>query len=163
MRRGELEEYLADHPLCRPVRDEGGRVTAAGLRARIARLRADTPIPELYAEDYTQLTALARLIHENDRQRGLERRLKSELERKLKEKYAALTLEEIQDILISWKWGRAIRSGIDSLYTAVSHTITGRVIQLAERYEDTLSGLSARTEDREARVRVHLERMGFVW
>ena len=37
------------------------------------------------------------------------------------------------------------------------------IMELAERYEDTLPTLSVMVNDYEARVKSHLERMGFVW
>ena len=37
------------------------------------------------------------------------------------------------------------------------------ILSLAERYEDTLPTLSALVDDYEARVKSHLERMGFKW
>ena len=44
-----------------------------------------------------------------------------------------------------------------------SHEIAGRVSELAERYEDTLPRLEEEVEFYEAKVKAHLERMGFVW
>ena len=61
------------------------------------------------------------------------------------------------------KWYYSIFDGIDALYVAISHSITDHIVELAERYEDTLPTLSALVDDYEARVKSHLERMGFKW
>ena len=64
-----------------------------------------------------------------------------------------------------WKKS-ALYAGItpySSLGYDFSHSITDRIVELAERYEDTLPALSALVDDYEARVKSHLERMGFVW
>ena len=37
------------------------------------------------------------------------------------------------------------------------------IAELAERYEDTLPSLENEVESYEAKVKAHLERMGFVW
>lgn len=41
--------------------------------------------------------------------------------------------------------------------------MTNRIVELVERYENTLPELSAAVADYESKVKAHLERMGFVW
>ena len=41
--------------------------------------------------------------------------------------------------------------------------MANRITQLAERYENTLPQLEQEAADYEAKVRAHLERMGFEW
>lgn len=159
----ELDAYLAKHPLCLSAKNENGKISAGSLKARIAELRATTPVPELYAEDYKQLMALQLLMSRNDEQSKLIKVLKAALDEKLKEKYAALTVEEIKELLVNKKWYYSIYDGIDALYVAISHNITERVMELAERYEDTLPELSKKVAEYESKVKSHLERMGFVW
>ena len=163
MKKKELDVYLAKHPLCLSAKNDKGNVNASSIKARIAELRATTPVPEMYAEDYEQLMSLQSLMIKNDEQSKLVKALKAALEEKLKEKYAALTVEEIKKLLVNKKWYYSIYDGIDALYVAISHNITDRVVELAERYEDTLPALSALVEDYESKVKSHLERMGFVW
>ena len=57
----------------------------------------------------------------------------------------------------------SIFSGISDLYAEISHRLTSRIIELAERYEDTLPELDKVTAEYEAKVKSHLERMGFKW
>jgi type I restriction enzyme M protein len=87
----------------------------------------------------------------------------AELSKAVRAKYAQLTDEEIKDLLINKKWLATIKNGITALYVAASHILAGRVTELGERYESTLSELTAATEDYESKVKAHLERMGFVW
>ena len=61
------------------------------------------------------------------------------------------------------KWFDSIFSGISDLYAEISHRLTSRIIELAERYEDTLPDLGKVTAEYEAKVKSHLERMGFKW
>ena len=51
----------------------------------------------------------------------------------------------------------------DGEFVRDTNYITDRIVDLAERYEDTLPALSALVDDYEAKVRSHLERMGFKW
>lgn len=81
----------------------------------------------------------------------------------VKEKYPALTDAEILDLLVNRKWYASIFDGINSLAVSVSHQMAARVLELAERYEDTLPELDKTVADLEAKVKAHLERMGFAW
>lgn len=163
MKKKDMDSYLAKHPICVSAKNDKGNVNASSVKSRIAILRETTPVPEMYAEDYAQLMTLYTLMAKNDEQSKLVKALKSQLEEKVKEKYTVLTVEEIKELLVNKKWYYSIFDGIDALYVAISHIITNRIVELAERYEDTLPVLSATVEDYEARVRSHLERMGFVW
>lgn len=123
MKKKELDAYLAKHPLCLSAKNDKGNVNASSIKARIAELRATTPVPEMYAEDYEQLMSLQSLMIKNDEQSKLVKALKAALEEKLKEKYAALTVEEIKELLVNKKWYYSIYDGIDALYVAISHIV----------------------------------------
>lgn len=103
------------------------------------------------------------LVEKIKEQNKLLKKLSAILEQHLKEKYAVLTLDEIKELLVNKKWYYSIYDGIDALYVAISRNLTDRVVELAERYEDTLPALSALVSDYEVKVKSHLERMGFVW
>lgn len=163
MKKKDMDSYLAKHPICASAKNDKGNVNASSVKSRIAILRETTPVPKMYAEDYAQLMTLYTLMAKNDEQSKLVKALKAQLEEKVKEKYTVLTVEEIKELLVNKKWYYSIFDGIDALYVAISHSITNRIVELAERYEDTLPALSTAVEDYEARVKSHLERMGFVW
>ena len=163
MKKKDMDSYLAKHPICASAKNDKGNVNASSVKARITVLRETTPVPEMYAEDYEQLMSLYTLMAKNDEQSKLVKALKAQLEEKVKEKYTVLTVEEIKELLVNKKWYYSIFDGIDALYVAISHSITNRIVELAERYEDTLPALSTVVDDYEARVKSHLERMGFVW
>lgn len=163
MKKKDMDSYLAKHPICASAKNDKGNVNASSVKTRIAVLRETTPVPEMYAEDYEQLISLYALIVKNDEQSKLVKALKSQLEEKVKAKYTVLSIDEIKELLVNKKWYYSIYDGIDALYVAISHNITNRIVELAERYEDTLPTLSSVVEDYEAKVKSHLERMGFVW
>lgn len=76
-------------------------------------------------------------------------------------KYSELTTKEIKDILINKKWLKAVYEGIDNLYTAISHNIANRIVELVERYENTLLDLETKVNSYEVKVKGHLEKMGY--
>lgn len=163
MKKKDMDSYLAKYPICASAKNDKGNVNASSVKARVAVLRETTPVPEMYAEDYEQLMSLFTLIARNDEQSKLVKALKAQLEEKVKAKYTVLSIDEIKELLVNKKWYYSIYDGIDALYVAISHNITNRIVELAERYEDTLPTLSSVVEDYEAKVKSHLERMGFVW
>lgn len=163
MKKKDMDSYLAKCPICVSAKNDKGNVNASSVKSRIAILRETTPVPEMYAEDYAQLMTLYTLMAKNDEQSKLVKALKSQLEEKVKEKYTVLTVEEIKELLVNKKWYYSIFDGIDALYVAISHSITNRIVELAERYEDTLPTLSTVVDNYEIKVKSHLERMGFVW
>lgn len=163
MKKKDMDSYLAKRPICESAKNDKGNVNASSVKTRIAVLRETTPVPEMYAEDYEQLMSLYTLMVKNDEQSKMVKALKALLEEKVKEKYTILTVEEIKELLVNKKWYYSIFDGIDALYMSISHNITNRIVELAERYEDTLPTLSSVVEDYEAKVKFHLERMGFAW
>ncbi|MCL2247239.1 MAG: SAM-dependent methyltransferase, partial [Lentimicrobiaceae bacterium] len=87
--------------------------------------------------------------------------LVQQLDGRAKEKYDELTLPQIQDLLINLKWHTAIYEGIYALYKTVSQHITERIVEIAERYEQTLPELEAAVSSYETKVKNHLKEMGF--
>ena len=81
----------------------------------------------------------------------------------MQRRYDSLTHEEILELLVNKKWFDSLFLGIADLYAAISHHLTNRIIELADRYEDTLPELDKDTTEYEAKVKSHLERMGFEW
>jgi type I restriction enzyme M protein len=89
--------------------------------------------------------------------------LRAALDKKTRGQYSKLTDGQCVELLLNRKWYRTIVNGIYALYTAVSHRIADRVMELNERYEVTLPALEAEVAQLENKVKSHLERMGFVW
>ena len=129
------------------------------IAAKLKKLKAEAKDSDEYRllEEYISLTTKIK------EQNKVLKELSAVLEKHLKEKYAVLTIEEIKELLVNKKWYYSIFDGIDALYIAISHSITERIIELAERYENTLPELTAQVEDYEAKVKSPLERMGFTW
>ena len=96
--------------------------------------------------------------------RGAAKRLKeleADLEKKEREKYPALTLDELKDLIVDSKWKQAVGGRVSALFTAVSNRLAERVIELAERYEQTWDELDAEGEALEKAVKGHLAEMGY--
>ena len=125
--------------------------------------RAEAPVPEAYAEDYAELKKAYELAKKAEETAKIIKEMDADLDEKAQGRYATLTDDEIIDLLVNKKWYYAIGTGINELYTAISHQLADRIIELSKRYEDTLPELMKQTADYEAKVKKHLERMGVQW
>jgi type I restriction enzyme M protein len=87
--------------------------------------------------------------------------LKYNLLLKLVEKYAQLTESEIKRLVIEKKWFATLSLRLDCEMQRVSQSLNSRLIELKERYEQTLPEINTEVELLEAKVIKHLEKMGF--
>ena len=87
--------------------------------------------------------------------------LKKVLDDNCRNRYETFTDEEIKDLLVNRKWYKAIDDGIQNLYITVANHLTKRIVELYERYENTLSELTTKLAEEEKVVFGHLTQMGF--
>ena len=120
-------------------------------------------MPEDLQDDVNQLKMALELSNKISEYNKIVKELYQALDEKCRARYETLTDEEIIDLLVNRKWFDSIFSGISDLYAAISHRLTNRIVELAERYESTLPELSTDTAEYETKVKSHLERMGFEW
>ena len=146
---GYLRDYLNDKDKV------DGKQVAARLKA-LKKARTDS-------EEASVLAAYAELADRLKRQNKIIKELNAALDIALKEKYPELTDEEIKELLVNRKWYYSLFDGIKALYVTASHSMANRITELVERYENTLPQLEQEVANYEAKVRAHLERMGFPW
>lgn len=87
--------------------------------------------------------------------------LKKILDDNCRNRYETFTDAEIKDLLVNRKWYKAIDDGIQNLYITVANHLTKRIVELYERYENTLSELTTKLAEEEKVVFGHLTQMGF--
>lgn len=87
--------------------------------------------------------------------------LKKVLDDNCRNRYKTFTDAEIKDLLVNRKWYKAIDDGIQNLYITVANHLTKRIVELYERYENTLPELTAKLAEEEKVVFGHLTQMGF--
>ena len=125
------------------------------------RLNAD-PLPEELAD----LQVTVRYLELLDEQSDLKSKVKgadAALDKLAYDKYPTLSVKEIKTLVVDDKWMPALAAAVQGELDGVSQTLTGRIRQLAERYETPLPQLASRVTDLSARVNEHLEKMGAVW
>lgn len=127
--------------------------------ARIKAMKEDL----LAKEELNVLQEYVKLLDEEANYKKAIKQVEADLDTTLKKKYPQLTIEEIKYLLVEEKWFASIYNGIDAIHSAVSHRLSKRVTELVERYEYTLKECEDEVEGYEAKVKSHLERMGFSW
>ncbi len=145
--------YLKDHL------NDKDKVEAKSVAARIKELKKAGAC----GEEYELLMLYGNLTSAVANQSKAIKVMNAELDDEVRRKYAALTDAQILELLVNRKWYYSIFVGIKALYVTASHNMANRIIELAERYEDDLPYLMEEAELLEAKVKAHLERMGFAW
>lgn len=157
----DYDAYIAEHPLCECAYTEKKTVTRGSIAWALEEARRVAPVPEAYGEDHRELAAALALAKKAEESARLVREMERELDEKARERYAYLTDEEMMHLLVDKKWHQDIGRGIDDLYAGIFHQLADRIVELAERYGDTLPHLIGQAEECMAKVERHLERMGF--
>ena len=154
-----VEEQTAEDGVLFDCLNDNNAVDAKKVNDRIKELKKSAPD----SEEYRILCEYAKLCDKVKQYTKIAKELNIALDEACKEKYPLLSMDEIKELLVNRKWYYTIFAGIKALYITISHEIAGRITELAERYENTLPELESELETYEAKVKAHLERMGFVW
>lgn len=153
------EEQTGDEGYLKDYLNDKDKVDAKAVSAKVKALKK----AKVNDEEFEILSEYANLSDMVSKQNKIVKELNTELEIKVKSQYAELKSEEILELLVNRKWYYTVFDGIKNLYVTASHNMANRIIELAERYEDTLPFLNAEADELEKRVTAHLERMGFEW
>jgi type I restriction enzyme M protein len=152
----EMIENAEEDSIIGEVLKDNGNLDKAGLKKKLKD-------EELEAADKATLQRLQDLVTRVDEDTKAVRELRAALDKKARDQYPKLTDEQIIELLLNRKWYRSLGSGVYALYAAVSHRISQRLTELADRYEHTMPQLEAEVAELESKVKSHLKRMGFKW
>lgn len=153
-----IEENSGEDGLLSEVVNDG-KIKSADLKTRIKELKKD----KNGEDELAMLQRYSKLLKEES---SFNKKIKASneiLDKKIKAKYEELSIEEIKYFIVDLKWNKDIFEGIKDIYSAVSHNLANGIMVLAKRYETTLSECEDEVEEYEAKVKSHLERMGFCW
>lgn len=145
---GPLEEAKTDKD----------KLTKASVTARLKEIRTDRDA----ADERKAVQAYLALIEQEVEAAAKLKAVEDALMEKVLAKYAKLTEDEIKALVVDGKWLATIGADVRSELDRVSRALTGRVRQLAERYETPLSRLSDEVAAISVRVDEHLRKMWVV-
>lgn len=136
---------------------ESDKVNAAFLKAVNALIRDAKKNKE---EVLRQWTDIVKLSKEMDKHKEDLKKLVSTLTAKVREKYDALTADEIRTMVFYDKWMPTLRSRLHALMTAAQQDIITNITALNERYDTTLPELQSETDHYRTLVQDYLAEMG---
>jgi type I restriction enzyme M protein len=116
------------------------------------------------ADAADELAVLKQWLALSEQASALKKRIKSldaELDAKTLACYPTLTPDDVKTLVVDHKWMVALGAAVHGELDRVSHALTGRVKELAERYGHTMPELAKQVHYLEARVAIHLASMGF--
>jgi type I restriction enzyme M protein len=154
------EEHGGEDGLLVEAMGDGQKISKGGLNARIKELRRRTAEN---AEEWDVLARCKKLLEEEANAKAVIKEAAAALEKKVIGKYPKLTLEEIKTLTVENKWLAAVEGRIKTELEAISHRLTERIKELAERYAMPLPELVGNVADLAAKVQGHLQKMGYTW
>lgn len=115
------------------------------------------------AEEFDILKQYQKLMEEESKLKSTIKKALKELEAKLIQKYPTLTIEEIKSNVVDKKWMPNIEQRVKAELENISHRLTQRIKELAERYETPMPRQTEIVNELTAKVETHLRKMNFVW
>ena len=153
------EENSGEEGYLEEIKNDKGNITKGSLKNRIKEIKDDSDS----VEELEVLEAYLKLVEdESDANKNVKDAMKA-LDKKVNEKYKALTEDEIKTLVVDMKWIPYIVREVNSEMDRVSHRLASRIKELAERYDETLSRLEDEVKSYSVKIEQHLERMGFEW
>jgi type I restriction enzyme M protein len=148
--------------------EHGGEEGFFGSLDRIAKAEVSARLKEIEsdADAADEAAALRRWLELSEQESALKRSVKEQdarLDTFAYDKYATLTVTEVKSLVIDDKWMARLLSDVHGELERVSQALTGRVRELAERYETPLPKLVDDVAALSARVDDHLRKMGASW
>jgi len=113
------------------------------------------------AEEYDMLQQYKKLMDEEAEIQSKIKTAKAAQEKKVISQYSKLSIDEIKTIVTEKKWMAEMAKRINTEMDNISHRLTQRIKQLAERYEMPLPKLEDEVGRLEQKVKAHLAKMGF--
>lgn len=152
------EEQGGEDGLLSNATDDKGKISKTNLAKAIKELGKRSVDN---AEEYDKLQEYKKLTEQEAAIQGSIKAARAELEKKVIAQYPKLTIEQIKTIVVEKKWLAAMETRINTEMENISHRLTRRIKELAERYETPLPQLDISVAELTAKVGDHLKKMGF--
>ena len=153
------EEHGGEEGLLADPKNDKDKINKASVQKRLKEIHGDKDAAEerKVLQDYLKLA-------EQETEAGKKiKEARIALEKKVLEKYKALSVHEIKVLVVEDKWLARLENDVQSEMQRISYRLTVRIKELAERYENTLPSLGKNVKELEKNVNAHLGKMGFVW
>ncbi|MDZ7704023.1 MAG: N-6 DNA methylase [Trueperaceae bacterium] len=156
--RSTLDKYLeADK------QNKAKEKEAKNLLGKVAEQYKKCAEVEAPPEEFADLAVTLRYLELLERESALKSQIKeadAALDTLAYDKYPQLSVDEIKALVVEDKWLTTLTTAVKGEIDRVSQNLTGRIRQLAERYDTPLPQLTDDLNELSARVDEHLKRMG---
>ena len=164
---GALDAFLEEHAgadgALADAANDRGKVTRGAVQERLRAVRdePDEPDDPDGPDERAVLTRCLALMDAEVAASKAARAAQTALDRRVFDRYAALTDAEIRTLAVDDKWLAGIRDAIDGEVRRVTQSFAARLKELEERYARPLPELEREVAAFGAKVEGHLRRMGF--
>lgn len=168
----QLEELEEEHSGEDGFLADFEKVNKNSVQARLREItptrikKEDLPIAAESQIVYGEKAVLEQYLNLNEEQTEANKKIKeakTDLDKKLLEKYKTLTESDIKSLVVDDKWITTIENTVKNEMQRISQRLTQRIKEIAERYQYTLPQLNDKVDELEAKVNAHLSKMGFSW
>lgn len=157
--KAELEEIQQETEVENGIFSELEKVNLTSVKALLKQRKADKAPKE-------EITVIENYIRLNEAISSFTKLIKIQketIEKLVIEQYAKLSENDIKDLVINKKWIKHLEACLLEEKERMSQTLTGRIVELAERYKVTLPEMEKSLQEYEAKVKSHLQKMGWQW
>jgi len=161
-----IEENSGEDGLLSEVSDDKGKVSKAAVLKRLKEIAPKKGAKKFNNDNKEEfdLLELYKWLFEEEAEVNLKlKAAMDDLEVKVVLQYPKLSIAEIKTLVVEKKWMAAMEQRINTEMDNISHRLTHRIKELAERYEIPMPRQTEKVADLETKVNVHLIKMGFVW
>lgn len=153
------EEHGGEEGLMADAKNDKDEITKASVKDRLKEIQNDNESADerKVLQDYLKLT---------EQEAEVSKKIKDAhvaLEKKVLDKYKTLIESEIKTLLVEDKWMATLERDVKTEMERISQRFTGRIKELAERYEAPLPIITGEVDAVGKKVNSHLKNMGFVW
>ncbi len=153
------EEHGGEGGLLEEAKNEKGKITKASIKVRLKDLFGEDEIEE----EQKLLNECLDLLEQEMEARKRIKEAQKALDAKVTAKYKELSEAEVKTLVVDDKWLARLVDDIKAELNRISQTLTGRIKELAERYDTPLPRLEEEVGVLSERVDEHLRKMGLVW
>ena len=139
----------AETDIVKRLRDVSGKALAAG----------SSPLPEGY-EELAAVDRYLRLLDQESELKSKKKEAEKALDQLAHDKYPDLSVDEIKSLVVDDKWVAFLKATIGSEVDGASQQLTGRVKELAIRYEVSLPQIVGEMTELSGKVEDHFREMG---
>ena len=177
------DEHGGEDGLLANAIDDKGKISKAGLAKAIAESKANLKLwkkeqPAMAAEpviaygdekdcspqdELSVLTLYKKLMDDEIQIQTYIKASKAELEKKVIAQYPKLSIDEIKTIVVEKKWMANMEQRIRTEMDNISHRLTQRIKELADRYETPMPKLTNEVAFLTSKVEDHLKKMNYKW